>query len=89
MDLQRLTASVETMRTSVLQAYVVENLFHQFVRSIYICRYLDLHERFTKTTELQTSALTALWKKVIVEELARQNIRANILVRIRKSNSST
>ena len=27
-------------------------------------RYIDLHERLTKTTELQTSALSALWKKV-------------------------
>ncbi|CAF4267417.1 unnamed protein product [Rotaria socialis] len=44
-EIQRLTESVETMRTSILQAY------------------LNLHERFTKTTELQTSALAALWKK--------------------------
>ncbi|CAF5215729.1 unnamed protein product, partial [Rotaria magnacalcarata] len=40
-EIQRLTESVETMRTSILQAY------------------LNLHERFTKTTELQTSALAA------------------------------
>jgi hypothetical protein len=30
---------------------------------------LDLHERFTKTTELQTSALAALWKMVKIFNL--------------------
>ncbi|CAF4506209.1 unnamed protein product, partial [Rotaria sp. Silwood2] len=54
-ELQRLTASVETMRTSLLQTY------------------LNLHERFTKTTELQTSALTALWKKCETQSLTHQH----------------
>ncbi|CAF0769438.1 unnamed protein product [Rotaria sordida] len=53
-ELKRLTASVETMRTSVLQAYI------------------NLHERFTKTTELQTSALTALWRKYETQTLTHQ-----------------
>ncbi|CAF3940857.1 unnamed protein product, partial [Rotaria magnacalcarata] len=53
-EIQRLTESVETMRTSILQAY------------------LNLHERFTKTTELQTSALAALWKKCETQTLAHQ-----------------
>ncbi|CAF5163412.1 unnamed protein product, partial [Rotaria magnacalcarata] len=34
--------------------------------------YLNLHERFTKTTELQTSALAALWKKCETQTLAHQ-----------------
>jgi hypothetical protein len=61
-ELQRLTASVETMRTSILQAYVL--LKKLFICKFFFYRYLDLHEKFTKTTELQTSALTALWKRV-------------------------
>ncbi|CAF0982923.1 unnamed protein product [Adineta ricciae] len=43
-EITKLTTSIESVRSSVLQAY------------------LNLHERFTKTTELQTSALAALWK---------------------------
>ncbi|CAF3725298.1 unnamed protein product [Rotaria sp. Silwood1] len=50
-ELRRLTTSVETMRTSILKAY------------------LNLHERFTKTTELQTSALAVLWKKYETQNL--------------------
>ncbi|CAF5015614.1 unnamed protein product, partial [Rotaria sp. Silwood1] len=54
-ELRRLTTSVETMRTSILQAY------------------LNLHERFTKTTELQTSALAILWKKYETQNLNHQH----------------
>jgi hypothetical protein len=66
LELQRLTESIETMRTSILQAYVSKNvkLFYKIFKHFY--RYLDLHEKFTKTTELQTSALTALWKQVLI-----------------------
>ncbi|CAF3723713.1 unnamed protein product [Adineta steineri] len=53
-DLRKLTTSIETVRTSVLQAY------------------LNLHERFTKTTELQTSALTTLWKKFESQNVTHQ-----------------
>lgn len=62
-ELQKLTSSVETMRASVLQAYVSLIYLSNREKNLF-SRYLDLHERFTKTTELQTSALTALWKRV-------------------------
>jgi len=32
-ELQRLTTSVETMRTSILQAYVSRNLLYRFIKS--------------------------------------------------------
>ncbi|UJR31386.1 hypothetical protein I4U23_018880 [Adineta vaga] len=54
-DIDKLTTSVETMRTSILHAY------------------MDLHERFTKTTELQTSAISALWKKCETQNLTHQH----------------
>ncbi|CAF0823061.1 unnamed protein product [Adineta steineri] len=60
-DLDKLTTSVETMRTSILQAY------------------LDLHERFTKTTELQTSALSTLWKKCESQNLTHQRETEKII----------
>ncbi|CAF3743149.1 unnamed protein product [Rotaria sp. Silwood1] len=60
-ELKKLTASMETMRTSVLQAY------------------LDLHERFTKTTELQTSALATLWKMFESQNLTHQHETEKIL----------
>ena len=46
---------------------------------MFINRYLDLHERFTKTTELQTSALAALWKRVETENLTHQRQTEQIL----------
>jgi hypothetical protein len=61
-EVKKLTTSVETIRTSVLRAY--DHLIVLFEVNYYLNRYLDLHERFTKTTELQTSALAALWKMV-------------------------
>lgn len=65
-ELHRLTTSVETMRTSVLQAYVSAGFSNGSSSWIRLYRYLDLHEKFAKTTELQTSALTALWKRVFL-----------------------
>jgi hypothetical protein len=61
-EVKKLTTSVETIRTSVLRAY--DHLIVLSEINYYLNRYLDLHERFTKTTELQTSALAALWKMV-------------------------
>ena len=40
---------------------------------------MDLHDRFTKTTELQTSALAALWKKIETENLTQQRQTEQIL----------
>ncbi|CAF3094377.1 unnamed protein product [Rotaria sp. Silwood2] len=60
-ELKKLTTSIETMRTSVLQAY------------------LDLHERFTKTTELQTSALASLWKMLETQNSTHQHETEKIL----------
>ncbi|CAF1606036.1 unnamed protein product [Rotaria magnacalcarata] len=67
-ELKKLTTSIETMRTSVLQAY------------------LDLHERFTKTTELQTSALTSLWKMFETQNVNHQQETEKILQENRQLN---
>ncbi|CAF1011016.1 unnamed protein product [Rotaria sordida] len=60
-ELKKLTTPIETIRTSVLQAY------------------LDLHERFTKTTELQTSALAVLWKMFDTQNSTHQRETEKIL----------
>ncbi|UJR15290.1 hypothetical protein I4U23_002243 [Adineta vaga] len=60
-ELTKLTTSIESVRTSVLQAY------------------LNLHERFTKTTELQTSALATLWKSFETQNTTHQRETEKLL----------
>ncbi|CAF1604811.1 unnamed protein product, partial [Didymodactylos carnosus] len=52
------TTTVETNDFKMLTTSV------ETMRTAMLQAYLNLHERFTKTTELQTSAMAALWKMV-------------------------
>ncbi|CAF0920908.1 unnamed protein product [Adineta ricciae] len=62
------TTDLEKLTTSV-----------ETVRTSILLAYIDLHERFTKATELQTSALSALWKKCETQNLTHQRETEKII----------